>query len=166
VLARALPLLALVVILATSAYGCLDECAQEACDAARVPRGGDAVEQGVTGVVASKSDVCEDGCCACSWAQAELNVWRSDAPVDLAQGLLLVQREPDATITADRSYTLALEPGHHMLCLRDTCARLELARGELFTVNVQLRYGPPSLLVFGPGDDDPRDDLVFSVNRE
>jgi hypothetical protein len=148
-------------------YGCLDECAREACDAAAVPHARGELEQGVVGVIATRSDACRNDCCPCSWSQAELTVWHSDQPLDEGQGLRLVASGmPAATIDARRAYSFALEPGEHMLCLSSTCAGLHIEPGVVFTVNVQQRYGPSSLLVFGPGDREPRDDLVFSVNKE
>jgi hypothetical protein len=152
------------------AYGWLcgcDDCAQEACDAAETPRAHAGIEQGVAGVIASRSDVCENECCACSWAREQLTVWHSDEPVNAGKGLRLVASgDPDAIIDVERSYAHALDPGEHMLCLHDLCAALHIERGDVFTVNVQLRYGPPSLIVYGPDDREPRDDLVFSVNKE
>jgi hypothetical protein len=153
-------------ICAISQYAC-DDCAREACDAVESPVARAPIDQGVTGVVGSSSDVCTNGCCPCEWAETTLTVWHSDELVTLSQGLHLVASgDPDITVPVKRAYALELETGDHMICLRDLCAALHIAKGDLFTVNVKLRYGPPSLFVFGPDDRDPREDLVFSVNKE
>ena len=133
------------------------------------PRRQGKIQQGVVGVIAYRTDACEQSCCACAFEDAELWLLPLDEPVTSeAEALAAVAGGSSSgmTLKVSGAYEQALDVGSYLLCYRSKCAALDVQAGEVFTVNLQLRYGPPSVIVFAPNDGHASDDLVFETNKE
>ena len=100
--------------------------------------------------LASSSDVVENECQECPFAATTLGLWRTEELVTTADMRGEVDgREPDQTLQADANYSAALDPGYYVVCQTDEpCVAFQLRDGDLITINVKLRYGPPSFFVF------------------
>ena len=131
---------------------CSEECAREACDEVHQAQGAGTLEQGLVGVIAYSTDACENGCCECTYSSIELDVYAVSAPVTSAAQARaqLEQATPVATIAADERYAQALDEGMYVVCVRDfeRCANIEIAAGDVTTLNVRTLYGPTQLVVF------------------
>jgi hypothetical protein len=127
-------------------------CRTEACEDAERAQSDDAIETGIVGVVAYRSDSCGNDCCECQRFWSRLLIFKSDkAVVDGADARKRFEQvEPLHTLRADMRYAQALEPGRYVACDEDlrTCANLELAKGEVFTLNLQAHKGPLWMRVF------------------
>ena len=160
---------AVLVLLPIGLLACEPDCQESACDAARAPGDSRAIEQGVVGVVAYRTDACEHSCCACTFEDTTFAIAHLSEPVvDEAGAFAAVARAGTMFEAFDvhHRYERALEPGDYLLCYLSKCAALHVDAGAVFTVNLQRRYGPPSLIVFAPDSDAQRDDLVFDTDKE
>lgn len=140
----------------SAAYACgLDEeCDVEACEAAAQAQPSGEVETGLVGIAAYKTDACTGAgpCCPCEYSRGTLLVFETDDALEPHTDKM--QRfgdvEPTFTIRVEDRYALTLEPRRYVVCdgALEACANLELDEGEVFTVNLQLAFGPPRLQVF------------------
>jgi hypothetical protein len=149
---RALLLIAALSSLVTPA--CTADCVEDACqDALRAQPKGELM-QGITGVVAYRTDACEQSCCECSYGASVLRVYAVDEPVldDEDAQIRLTTRMDLTRVDAEERYAQALEPGRYAVCDQDleTCANLVIEAGEVYTVNIQTVYGPTQMRVFDP----------------
>src|SRR5947207_150659 len=102
-----------------AAFPCVscDPCETGACDAAQTPRSHSKISQGVTGVIAIRSDNCENGCCACSYSDAELRLVEAAEPVTRQNAAsIAAEGKSSKTIHARHDYVQALDPGDYLLC--------------------------------------------------
>jgi hypothetical protein len=145
---------------------CQPDCAQEACEAAKAPYGRSAIDQGVAGVVAYRTDSCTNLCCECSDADTMLEIYPVTAPVTDAAGAQAIVAQGSAPIRfmANKRYERALDAGEYLLCTISRCAPLFVAANKVTTANVLLIYGPAKLYVSTADDRVPRDDRVFDVD--
>jgi hypothetical protein len=142
-----------------------DRCEREACEAARRPYRGQALAQGISGVVSSESDSGSNGCFPCAWGEARLDVWATPTPVgNAAEAEAVVAAGPArTTILARQRYQQPLGPGSYLACvLPGSCAAFSLAAGEVVSMNVRTLYGPTQLVLFPPAGADPSD-RVFRI---
>jgi hypothetical protein len=150
---------------------CALNCDQSGCDAGELPVDNASIDTGIAGVAFSESDVVANGCQECTLSQGTLRVWESAAPVESQDDAvaLLAQGEADVEIMIDERYEQALDPGHYLVCVGSededrTCAALALATGDVYTVHARFVFGPSSLVLFRPGDDDPSEDGIYEVS--
>ncbi len=134
------------------ASACSEECVREACDDALRAQPKGSIEQGIVGVVAYRTDACENDCCECSYSMGTLKIFAVDAAVrDAADAQARFRSQaPFITLEADARYEQALEPGRYAVCdtsLR-TCANLEILRNAVLTLNLQVINGPALMRVF------------------
>jgi len=165
---------AIAIVLAgtAAAVACQAACDREGCEEGARPVDDASIEQGIAGVAFSESDVVANGCQECTLSQGTIHVWAAAGPIESEAdaAAVLAGGEPEHTVSIDERYELALEPGHWLVCVGSedearTCAALALARGDVFTVHARFVFGPASLVVFEPGEDDPRDDAeLFEVS--
>jgi hypothetical protein len=160
-MSKCIPLAALALL---GLYACSEECVLEACEDFERPQAKGAIETGIVGVVAYSTDACENGCCECEYTQTALVIFPTDTPVvDSADAQ---QRINTATMVrmldVDTRYAQALEPRRYAACDQqlETCANLELAAGEVFTLNVKTLNGPMQMRVFDDSGSRQRDLVV------
>jgi hypothetical protein len=138
-------------------------CERSGCEAYRRPSPA-SVGQGVAGVVAALSDVVGNGCQECPLGRATLRLWRAERPIANAEALPeVVAATPTSVIDADGRYQAALGPADYLLCASHPgapadlpCAVVSVTAGKVVTVNVKVRDGLTSLLVFDASMSVPR----------
>lgn len=147
---------------------CQQECDRDACHAAATKGLRPAIGQGVGGVIAYATDACSETasgevCCPCEFFSTEIEVWKSERPIVSAEaaGKLVGQSKAFTRFFAERRYARKLDVDNYLACVREVCAALRIDSGTVFTMNVQLTFGGPRLIVFGPDDREARSDLVF-----
>ena len=138
-------------------------CQRSGCEAYQ-RRASATIRQGVAGAVAAPSDAIGNGCQECPLSQATLRVWRAEDPIvtgDAAQSLAAAT--PTFVVEADQHYELALDPADFLLCASggtsipvSPCAAFSVVSGSVATINVEIRNGPTSLLVFDANVSIPR----------
>lgn len=161
-------LLAAIGLALGGAPGCTTSCDRSGCEALQEPQSGAAVSQGIAGVVASQSDVCDNGCCACGFATARFDVWKVAAPVKSAAeaSAIVSGSAPTLGFDAKTQYARELEAGDYLVCtLPGPCASLTIGAGDVFTVNAKRVFGPGELVVFAPNSATPSSGGVFVVNQ-
>ncbi len=143
------------VVTATMLAACAEDCPREACDRLAEPANA-SIPQGIAGVVAYETDVVENGCQECEFASSNLAIWREDALFDDALIAATKLRAAEQNIIVDARYEKELVPGNYLVCTTqaselpsdgDACTTLVVGPGQVVTVNVSLRYGPPGLVV-------------------
>jgi hypothetical protein len=140
------------VAFALCASACSEECVREACDDALHAQPKGSIEQGIVGVVAYRTDACENDCCECSYSTGTLKIFGTDEAVRDAEDAQarFSDQMPFMTLEVDTRYEQALEPGRYAVCdtsLR-TCANIEIGRDQVLTLNLQLIFGPALMRVF------------------
>jgi hypothetical protein len=154
--------LAALVLLGLNA--CSEECVVEACEDFERPQAKGAIETGIVGVVAYTTDACQNDCCECTYTQARLLVFETDTATEDATEVQarFADAPPLHTLEIDTRYTQALEPGRYAACDQQlrTCANLEIAAGEVFTLNVKTLRGPMQMRVFDDSGTRQRDLVV------
>jgi hypothetical protein len=138
---RLLGLVVVAVILACSS------CPREGCDA--LTRRASGSTSGIGGVVASQSDVVENGCAECPFGDAPLDIYALSAPVtsDAEASAVVRDSSPLSTIQASHRYTAPLDPGDYLACVHDRCVSVSVVDGAVTTVNIKLVYGPTTFFV-------------------
>jgi len=150
--------------------GCESSCDEAACEAVQRPHSA-TIDQGVAGVIAYRTDACENNCCGCSAGNTTLEVWQTNLRVaDASQANTAVAMDlPTLEIQANGAYARRLDAGNYLLCTflgsDGQCAAIEVAAGDVFTVNVQTLYGPSKMVIFEPNATTPSNDRVFAVTR-
>jgi hypothetical protein len=150
--------------------GCESSCDEAACEAVQRPQSA-TIDQGVVGVVAYRTDACVNNCCGCSAGKTTLEVWQTNLRVvDASQANATVAMGlPTLEIEANGAYARRLDAGNYLLCTflgsDGQCAAIEVAVGDVFTVNVQTLYGPSTMVTFQPDATTPSNDRVFAVTR-
>ena len=152
-------------LLAASVLSACAECEREGCDA--LTRLAPQTDTAVSGVVAQQSDVVSDGCAECPLASAMLEVWTLEAPFERSSEVpaLVAARPPDLTRDIAGSYSQALSPGWHLLCVRPNCIELNTHEEETLTVNIKRRDGPTGFFVGRPGSSPLEEDFGFEVGH-
>jgi hypothetical protein len=113
--------------------------------------------------VALLSDAIDNGCQECGFSRVRASLWRTTAPiVNLNDARSAMATPPTATIEANERYELPLDRGDYLLCsgkgIADSnpCASFSLTTDKPTTVNIKLRKGLTSLLVFDADSASPR----------
>ena len=119
----------------------------------------------MAGVVAESSDLVVNGCHECAFGSATLQAWRVDAPMgsEADVATLTEQRAPDWEEQVSQRYSLPLEPGSYVLCVRPNCINLTIAEGQTLTANIKRRNGPTSFFVGGTDAARFAEDFGFDV---
>lgn len=154
----------LLVLALAGLYACSEECAVQACDEASKAQPSGSLETGIAGVASYRTDACSNDCCECEYTSSTLLVFEVDEPIASGEDPeeRLGSEQPLRTIEIDERYAQELAAGRYAVCdqPRRTCANVELAAGQVFTVNVQTRFGPTSLRVFDDAGAQHRDWVV------
>ena len=149
---------------ALALHGCTADCATEACDDFEKPHPTGSIQTGIVGVVAYATDVCENDCCECTYSQTTLLVFETDTPVTDGTDAQarFAQMDPKHTLALDTRYAQPLDPGRYAACgpNLDTCANLEIADGQVFTLNLKTLHGPMQMRVFDDSGTRQRDLVV------
>lgn len=146
-----------------------DNCAREGCDAIAEPVASTSISTGIAGVVATETDLVENGCQECWFASGSFEVWSAPSPITTQEEAtaLIAAGPSSARIAADPRYELALEPGDYLVCHRSSvggvCAAVSLAAGQISTIHLKLIFGPPQMRVFDSKSNTPREGGIFSV---
>jgi hypothetical protein len=153
---------------ALTPIGCVMACDREGCAAGDHPATDVEIGQGLAGVAFSESDVVANGCQTCTLSQGTLQVWASAQPIETRDQALALAAgaAADETVDIDERYELALDPGHWLACVGSSdlaCAAIDLAADDVVSVHARFVYGPPGIVVFEPGADDPRTDGLFEI---
>jgi hypothetical protein len=141
-------------------------CDHSGCKAVDDPVGEVSIVAGIAGAASSESDVVANGCQECSLSQGTMQVWAVATAVTTAdQARAVVDGgEPMLEIDIDERYEQMLDPGEYLVCIGsgEACAGITVD-GAVVTVHARYVYGPPSLIVFEPGSDEPRTDRIFDL---
>jgi hypothetical protein len=164
------PLLVLAFVSSAAAAACSETCDRTGCDAGEEPAGGVAIGRGIAGVAFSQSDVVANGCQTCPLGEGSLSIWTAAGPVDShdAAVALIQSAEPDVEVEIDGEYERELAAGDYLVCNLPNdsdgeCAAVHVADGEVTTVHAKHAFGPASVIVFDPGEDDPRTTGIFGI---
>jgi hypothetical protein len=143
---------------------CSEECFLEPCEEAGRAQHTDAIDRGITGVIAYKSDSCTNGCCECSFETTQLTIFEVSEPVtSVAQvQAQLGGATPTLTVDANERYSQSLDVGRYVVCARqfERCANIEITQSGVLTLNVHLFFGPTRIVVFD-ADGTERPELVL-----
>lgn len=119
---------------------------------------------GMAGIVATPSDLVENGCQECPYGEATLELWYVDEPVTTeADASAVTEREPGFREAVVRDYRFELAPGQYLLCVRPRCIGLEIVANETLTVNIRRPYGWTAFFVGRPRAKDLEPDYGFEV---
>lgn len=144
--------LSLVVLLALALAGC-EECAREGCDALG-QHADNGAEARVAGVVASESDVVANDCQECGFAAADIEAWSVEQEATTEAQVAAALAEPSqgsARAGADGRFSLALSPGHYVVCVNQSCFNAETRASTTTTLNVKLINGVSQGFIGQPG---------------
>jgi hypothetical protein len=126
-------------------------CDTGACDEAKRAHGSE-VDQGFAGVVAYQTDVCGNGCCACSFDSSDFAVWHTDALITTeSDAATAASPKPDLMFSAKGRYSQRLDVGTYLVCLVPMstggfqCVPLDVSAGAGATVNVLKGNGGGSI---------------------
>ena len=127
-----------------------DTCDREGCDALDTVAPGNGTR--VAGVVASISDVVENGCASCPFDTARVELWPVGTAVTSTSDARQVVEAAPPAISMDvfGSYSLEVATGDHLLCVRPNCIGIAIVEGETLTVNVKKRDGPTGFWLLNP----------------
>jgi hypothetical protein len=141
-------------------------CDRDGCDAVEQPADNVSIAVGIAGVASSESDVVANGCQECPLSQGTMQIWASASAVTTAdQARALVDGgAPTLEIEIDERYEQMLDAGEYLVCISggEVCAGITISNAVI-TVHARYLYGPPSLIVFEPGSDEPRSDRIFDL---
>lgn len=130
-------------------WGCSsNDCNRAGCDALTERASGSGT--GIAGVSAAESDVVENGCQVCLFADAEVAFWKIDSPSDpQADVASTANQQAIAVVKANPSYRTILEPGTYVVCagVDSHCIETTVQADQLTTVNIKKRNGPVGLWV-------------------
>jgi hypothetical protein len=146
---------------------CEQACDRAGCDALEHPLGDVGIMVGIAGVVASESDLVANGCQECPLSQGTIELWTSATAVttaDEAQALVDAGA-PTQTVEVDERYEQTLDPGEYLVCVSNldrVCAGVTIA-DAVVTVHASFPYGMPDLVVFEPGEAEPRTERIFEL---
>lgn len=121
-----------------------DECNREGCDALQTRAADSNDSSRVAGIVAYLTDVINNGCHACGFAEdATIEAWSIDRPLTTQVEVDERTAEmPSATTMANAgSYSLELPAGTYLVCVARSCFNVNLLAMRTTTLNVRLVYG-------------------------
>lgn len=141
-------------------------CERSGCDSLgdRAPTAG----TGVAGIVATSSDVSDNGCSECPFGETTLEIWNTDALIftRMEADALLAECDADFVGTVTGRYDKKLAPGAYLLCVRPSCVGLVIEPEETVTVNIKLRFGPTSFFVGHFGEELLEENFGLGVETE
>ena len=139
-------------------------CERDGCKALDAPAEDVSISVGLAGVASSESDVVANGCQECPLSEGTLLVWAVDDAVTTAEqaDAIIMGGEPTLEIDIDERYEQTLDAGEYLVCTSSTeaCAGITIGNAVV-TLHASYVYGPPSLIVFEPGSEDPRTERIF-----
>ena len=160
-------------LLAALSAGCIEEdCDREGCDAVEKPAAGYTISTGIAGAVASQSDVVANGCCECPLSTGEILVFEAPEVFTASDEIeaYLEQNQEHTTVSVSDEYEHALSEGMYLVCAYDSggldaqCASVDIRQGDVFTVHVVYVFGPTSLRLFEPGQDEASTTGIYDVS--
>lgn len=120
-----------------------EPCNRDGCDALQW-RAGDTGEGRIAGVVASESDVVDNGCQECAFAAGlEVRAWAVEqAATSDSELTSATSGTPTASALCSKAgqYALPLEAGAYVVCFQNSCFNANVT-GRTTTLNVRLING-------------------------
>jgi hypothetical protein len=132
-----------VVGLVALVHGCSSnsDCDRSGCDAMTSPASG--ISVGIAGVVASESDLVENGCHECPFGQAQVEIWKVDTPITPEADVrsVVLGKPRIVTIVAAPFFRKTLDPGTYVVCMESACVEVSVEPGLVTTVNIMKGFG-------------------------
>lgn len=141
-------------------------CDQSGCDAVDDPVGDVSIAAGIAGAASSESDVVTNGCQECTLSQGTMQIWAVGSAVTTTdEARAVVEGDaPTLELDIDERYEQALDAGEYLVCISngEICAGVTVSNAVV-TVHARYVFGPPSLIVFEPGSNEPRTERIFDL---
>ena len=90
-----------------------------------------------------QSDLVSNGCQECPFSQAQVQMWKVEAPSTPETDVAAIGGKPPiVTISAAPFFRRTLDPGTYVVCVDGQCIEAAVQAGQVTTVNIMKRDGP------------------------